>query len=184
MENPYAPPKEIDDVVVSNKDETQQNVLSREGNLIVCPDNATWPDRCAVCNAPVSGPKLTRRFFWHPSWIYLLFLVSWLIYLIVALIVRKKGTVHISVCEEHRKRRTAGILIASLGTALSLILLIAGAVMSDSNGAVAGAMVLLGIVGIILCLVLGLVMAKTVAPMKIVDGILWVRAGKAFTDSI
>ena len=182
MENPYAPPKEIDTPIASAETDAESE-LSREGNLIVCADNTIWPDRCVVCNTPVSGAKTTRRLFWHASWIYALVLVSWILYLIVALIVRKKGVIHISVCEQHRKRRISGILIATLGSLGCLGVLIVGASMT-SGGAAGGILAVAAIVGILACLIAGIIMARTVAPMKIADNTLWIKAGKAFTDSI
>ncbi|MBN2526536.1 MAG: hypothetical protein JXR76_09085 [Deltaproteobacteria bacterium] len=184
MENPYAPPKKIDDAVLPEHVANDLVGLRREGNFVVCADNAEWPDRCAVCNQAVSGRKMTRKLFWHPGWIYLLFLVSWILYLIVALIVRKKGTIHISVCERHRKRRVMGILIASIGSLMCLLLAIIGALMTDSGSPVSGAIVLIGILGIVTCLITGALMIRVVTPIKIADNTLWIKAGNAFTDSI
>jgi hypothetical protein len=72
------------------------------------------PDRCARCNRPVTLPQVRRTVYWPNSWLYLLSLLSLLIYVIVALIVRKKAVVQVSLCEEHRKQRWPAILMSWL----------------------------------------------------------------------
>jgi hypothetical protein len=60
------------------------------------------PSLCMRCGEP---PALTKRkqFSWYPTWVYLLILVHLLIFLIVALIMTKRLTVPVPLCEKHRR---------------------------------------------------------------------------------
>jgi hypothetical protein len=60
------------------------------------------PEVCAKCGEPsVTAPA--KKFSWHPSWVLVLILVHLLIYVIVALVLTKRMTVHLPFCERHRR---------------------------------------------------------------------------------
>ena len=68
------------------------------------PIGETLPERCIRCNEP-AVMDAPRRFTWHhPGW-YLLLLLAILIYVVVALIVRKNVRLAVGLCSEHRRRR-------------------------------------------------------------------------------
>ena len=111
--------------------------LWRSDRLLVMNKDATLPDRCVKCNAPANGKRLTRNLYWHSPYIYLLILLNLIIYVIVALIVRKKARVQIGLCDQHRtKRRLAlsfgwlaglgglGLFIVSLANSWGLLALV------------------------------------------------------------
>lgn len=99
----------------------------RSPKLLVLRRDAELPDRCVRCNGPAHGYRLKRKLYWHPPAYYLLILLSILIYAVVAIIVRKKATVHIGLCEEHRKGRKLAILTScGLGAGAVLSCVIAG----------------------------------------------------------
>lgn len=83
----------------------------QKGSTLVFSQNAVLPDRCVKCNAFVDGERLTKRLSWHHPAIYLLIFTGLLIYLIVALILSKRATVALGICEEHRRKRRYGMLI-------------------------------------------------------------------------
>jgi hypothetical protein len=60
-----------------------------------------------------------RVYYWHNPALYLVILAGVLVYLIVALIVRKSIRVRIPLCAHHAKRRSTGITIG-------LVLVVAG----------------------------------------------------------
>lgn len=86
----------------------------REGKLLVMSEGAGLPDRCIKCNAPAAGYRLKRTLVWHPPGWYLLILLHVLLYVIVALIVRKKVKVMLPLCEDHRRRRVTAIAVGWL----------------------------------------------------------------------
>ncbi|RSZ59361.1 hypothetical protein HF313_02955 [Massilia atriviolacea] len=74
----------------------------REGDMLVAPAQSRLPLRCVKCNAPATLDR-PRAFYWnHPGW-YLLLLV--VVYVAIALFVRKKAIVSIGLCGRHRRRR-------------------------------------------------------------------------------
>jgi type II secretory pathway pseudopilin PulG len=78
--------------------------LSASGNILVVPQNSILPDRCVKCgNTPVE-PCVKITFSWHHPGYYFL-LISPILYVIVALIVRKRIRLSIPLCEAHKSIR-------------------------------------------------------------------------------
>ena len=107
------------------------------------------------------------RLTWHHPLLYILLFVALLIYLIVAMVVRKMATIEIGLCDEHLKKRrrdlriTIGLLVAGLiGLALAI-------------GFSDGTYLLLGFLGLIAALIYGIVAVRVVAPAKIDDQFVW-----------
>ncbi len=110
-DNPYAPPMADLD---SSASLTEVTDGWRDGTLLVVPKGAELPDRCLKCNAPAHGYRFKRTLYWlQPAW-FILFLMSPPIYIVVYLIVRKKGKATAGLCLTHRKRRVLAILIGWL----------------------------------------------------------------------
>src|SRR4051794_37594891 len=100
--NPYAPPEAEVVHAPSGRDE---GGVWRDGLLLVMSKDGELPDRCLKCNLPAHGWRLKRNLSWHPQGWYLLILLHVLVYVIAALIVRKKATIMVPLCECHRRRR-------------------------------------------------------------------------------
>ncbi|MBL9146491.1 MAG: DUF4339 domain-containing protein [Verrucomicrobiaceae bacterium] len=81
----------------------------RSGPKLVFRSGASLPGKCIKCGQP-STTRQQRTLYWHAPWIYILVLVSLLIYVVLALVLRKKAEVAIPLCEEHRKARSNGLL--------------------------------------------------------------------------
>jgi hypothetical protein len=84
----------------------------RAGKLLVTPKEAEFPDVCVTCGQPGDGRRVKRTLYWHQPWIYALILISLWIYILVALLVRKKARVQFSVCPVHRRRHAIWVAIA------------------------------------------------------------------------
>ncbi len=151
----------------------------RDGKVVVLRAGAGLPSRCVKCNAPADGPTKWRRLYWHHPAIYLLILISILIYAIVALIVRKQAVVNPGLCAAHKRRRLAGILGGWAGVVLGLGLLIFG--VADDSGWTALAGVALffgGLFG-------GMVLAYLVSPARVDKDAVRLRGcGSAFLESL
>ncbi len=91
-------------------------MLWRSGKQLIMLKDAPMPERCVKCNGPAPGRGLKRNLTWHHPALYLLlvpwmfFFIPWLLYLNVAMAVQKRATVHIGLCERHRKRRLLAIV--------------------------------------------------------------------------
>ena len=79
----------------------------REGKVLIVAKNWVLPPVCVKCGAPAEGQAVGRKFYWHHPALYLLILVPYglLVYLVVALVVMKRGTVYLGLCRTHRHRR-------------------------------------------------------------------------------
>ena len=139
----------------------------REGPTLVMSKDASLPDYCVKCDAPANGFRLKRNLSWHHPALFLLVLLAWLLYLILAMVLRKRATVHLGLCQEHyEKRRT--FLIAGFVTLGVSFALIFGAIASDYPG-----VALLGVVGILASAFWLAFVARVVTVKKIDDQFVW-----------
>ena len=151
----------------------------REGKKLVTRSETPFPDRCVKCNASANGFKLKRVLYWHHPAYYFLLLCNLLVLLIVVLIVRKKAVLHIGLCDAHRKQRTLGIIICSVGMLGGIALMITGGVLES------GWVALIGVAGFFFGLIWGIVKARTIAATKIDNDIVWVSGvGPAFLNDL
>ena len=100
--------------------------LWRQGQTLVMGQDAELPDRCVKCNAPANGGKLRRNLYWHHPALYLLIFLNLLIYLIVALIVRKRAKISVGTCEKHRSSRARAIAAAWIMVVVGIGMTVAG----------------------------------------------------------
>ncbi len=118
--NPYSAPTASFDGVETGR-------CRREGGILVASTQEHFPPRCVKCNAPATMDK-PRTFVWHhPGW-YLL--IPFVVYVLVGGFVRKKATLVLGLCEQHRRRRFR-LSLASLGV---FFLGFAGLYMSARSG--------------------------------------------------
>jgi hypothetical protein len=118
-------------------------LLWRSGKVMVFTVGAELPDRCVKCNAPANGRRLKRTLYYHHPAVYLLLLCNLLIFVIVALLVRKRAELRIGLCDRHLALRKRNLLI-SWGLALAGLIMIVAAVAYDTlwPGLTGGAVVL------------------------------------------
>lgn len=140
----------------------------RKKSTLVMSRDAVLPYRCVKCNQETDR-RLKRRLTWHHPALYLIILVALLIYLIVALIVRKVAVVEVGLCEEHLAKRRRNVLIT-----WALVLLGAGgfvlAIMNEDPTYLLGGFVLF-----IAAIIYGLVAVRVVAPSKIDNQYVWLK---------
>ena len=89
----------------------------RVGQQFVVPRQAVpaLPPNCVKCGRPTQD-TMNKTFWWHNPVLLLIVLISPIIYVIVALIVRKSCKLNVPVCEEHRssyktKRWVGGLMM-------------------------------------------------------------------------
>lgn len=140
----------------------------RNQSQLVMSKDALLPDRCVRCNVPTTG-RLKRRLTWHHPAIYLIIFVALLIYVIVALVLRKTATVEIGLCDEHRAKRRRNLLITWALFGLGIAGFVLAIMMSDGTYLGFGALALLA------ALIFGVVAVRVVTPAKIDDRFVWLR---------
>ena len=173
--NPYAPPRAETEFVAGFTGSDQ--VLRREGDLVVIPVlGASFPPRCVVCNEP-GQHRLRRKLWWHPPGYYALICVGWVIYAIVAMIVRKSADFEIGLCNVHATRRRNAILLGWLGVPACIA---GGVLLIDAAPALATMLLCLSFV----LLVISLILVRLVSAARIQDGTAWIKVGRPFLDSL
>jgi hypothetical protein len=139
--NPYAAPAALLQVTATDE-------CYRDGKNFIVPFGADVPERCVKCDAPAELEK-ERSYAWHhPGW-YLTFFIGPLIYIIVALIARKRARLAVGLCEQHRQRRR-NLVWAGWG-ALAIGILSIFLSVNDVGG---GLFALVACTGILLSLIL------------------------------
>ena len=141
----------------------------QDGSLLVTTKDIVLPDRCVKCNGPANGYKLRRTLRWHHPLYYLLIFAGWLVYLIVALVIRKTARVHIGLCERHLTNRRIAIFVSWSVFALGIFAIIL-AIANET-----GALALLGIMMIIASAIYGALGARTIYASKIDERFAWIK---------
>ncbi len=80
---------------------------------MVVPRGAALPANCVKCGAPAQRPW-RKKFYWHHPAIYFIVLFNLLIYVIVALIVRKSMELNVPLCETHHGDRKRYNILAAI----------------------------------------------------------------------
>ena len=139
-------------------------VWRRKRQLVVAL-SAVLPDRCVKCNCEVGGSRLKRNLYWHHPALYLMLIFpGLLIYAIVAMAVRRRATLMIGLCPEHRSQRTRAILIAWLLAVLGGCGAFHG--IAHDEMPYVGA----GLLAVLVAMILGLVRGPVVQARKIDGG--------------
>lgn len=150
----------------------------RDKAILVMSKDALLPDRCVKCNVTTTG-RLKRKFAWHHPAIYILILVAWLAYLIVAMIVRKRATIEVGICDEHRAKRRTYIWISWALVLLGLGGFVAAFMWDDGTPA------LLGFLVLIVALFFGVFTTRVSVPTRIDDRFVWLRGiNKDYLDQL
>lgn len=169
--NPFAPPK-------ASLSPASPEGIWRDGRILVLTPGSALPPRCIKCNAPALQPQKPRKVYWHQPWIYLLILLNVLIYLIVALIVRKQAVVAPGLCPNHRRRHWIGIAVGWSSLPLFFAMVIASAATDECLWGI------LGLVAFLAALVTGIILSRIVLADRIdADFVRLKGCGNAFLDS-
>lgn len=153
-ENLYAAPK-------SDLNEGVPVSCQRMGKLVFVPVNHDFPERCIICNAPSKQPTKQRKMHWHSPWLFLLFLLSIPIYVIVALLVRKSMQVSPGYCDMHAKKRRRSMSIFLIP---AMVLMLGSLALGMSNS---GPVYVFAFCVGFLLLIPGAIASKTVTPKRI-----------------
>lgn len=129
-QNPFAPPRAQLGVGAG------EGSCWRDGQVLVTLRDAELPPACVKCGQPAAELK-RRTFYWHHPALYLIAICALLVYLVVAILVRRKATVTVGLCAEHRGRRLRGIGAGWGGALAGIALMVAGGYL-DSCGVMAG----------------------------------------------
>ena len=124
-ENPYSAPQSSFQMPATPAAGTNQGIW-RDGKKLVVHKQAVLPPICVKTNEP-SGRKIKRKYYWHHPAVYLAILLNLIIYIILALVIRKKHELEVPVAEETAGKRRTGIIIGWV-LALAAVALFVGAI--------------------------------------------------------
>jgi hypothetical protein len=174
--NPYAPPKaSLDGMDIR---------LWRVGKIIIMPKESDFPDRCVKCAEPTTW-RLERKLSWHPSGWYLLLLLNILLYVIVAMCIRKNAKISVPLCERHRRKRRNAILGAWGLVLLAFMTMFSAAAINSASPIPPEAVIIVGVVILVGAIILGMVGSQTLTPERIDDENVWLKgAGHEFLDEL
>jgi hypothetical protein len=144
----------------------------RNKSLLVMTKEAPLPGRCIKCNT-YTDETLKRKLTWHHPALYLLIFISILIYVVVALVVRKTATVNIGFCPEHLAARRKNVAITwGLGV-LTILSFVVGAMLEDFTFVFAAMALILATA------IYGIVTLRVVVPTKIDEHFVWLKGVNA-----
>lgn len=130
------------------------------GRKLVVPRDSVLPGQCVKCANSASEPWLRKTFSWHHPAIYIL-LISPILYIIVALIVRKRVNLAVPLCEAHKSIRRKRLWTAAV-LLLGCIPLPIWLATYINNDAADGLAILIGIA----MFIVGLVFLVYAAPVR------------------
>ena len=161
----------------------------RQGDRVVATRESDLGDACVKCGAAADGWRWNKTVYWHEPWLFvLIFFPGLLIYLIVALALRKSAKVSAGLCPAHRARRNRGLMIATALTILGAGGIVGGIVVSAESrrGGEWGVLgVLAGFALLIAAVVVANTMARVLTPKKIDAHYAWYGgAGEGYLRSL
>jgi hypothetical protein len=180
--NPYAPSRASlgagERVPAADRD--AGHAVWRYGDVLIMLIGAEMPGRCVKCNGPPDQPTRRRKVYWHHPALYGLLLFNVLIYAIVALVVRKRATVHAGLCIEHKKQRRIALILAWAAAISGIVLVLFGIGGSSGMwGAWVGVLLILG------ASIAGRIFGRVVYARKIDKTHVYLKGcGTAFLDSL
>ncbi len=169
VQQPFVPPPPIPSFSGYGGSYYQAPGVWQDGTNLITTKDIVLPDRCVKCNGPANGYRLKRNLSWHDPLYYLVIFAGVMVYVIVALIVRKTARVHIGLCEQHLNNRRMALYI-------SWFLFLAGiAVIIMAIAVESGVAGLLGVFMILAAAIYGSIGPRTIRASKIDEQFAWIK---------
>ncbi|MEQ9503495.1 MAG: hypothetical protein RIT81_41960 [Deltaproteobacteria bacterium] len=169
-ENPFAAPA-VDPFGPATTGDTSVAGIWRDGDVIVMEKGAMLPDFCVKSGEPASE-RLEKKLQWHHPAVYAALLFNVIIYLIIALIMRKTANVSIPIGPDAKAHRSKWIKIgwgAGLG---GLVVMFIGIPLEQP------VVILLGLGVAFFGLIGGLIGVRLLWPTKIDDQYVYLKGAK------
>lgn len=155
----------------------------QDGKQMVVMKDTPLPDKCYKCGAP-PVKVLKKTLNWHNPAIYLVLLANVIIYVIVAMCVRKTAKLGIPLCRDCNRARNRKLALAWAGAILGFMLLCAGIAYRSTDPSMSGIIAISGAILLLACL-LWAALASTVVAKKIDKTHAWLaKAGRPVLDSL
>ncbi|NVB39064.1 hypothetical protein G6O69_14570 [Pseudenhygromyxa sp. WMMC2535] len=141
----------------------EANTYWRQGDQLVAMKGAILPAQvCLATGKAADGVAVTKKLQWaHPA-VAIAILFNALIYVILYLALRKRGSLTYGLSSEFRSRRIKGILLAVLGPVVCILLMGVGAQTQGFEWAL-----IIGVIALFATLIGGIMLAQPFRVMKI-----------------
>ena len=141
-------------------------MIWRRKSVLVMNKHSQMPDRCIKCNTPTSH-RLKRNLRWHHPALYILIFGGMLFYVILAMVLSKKATINVGLCEAHAASRKRDLIITWVLVLLSFASFYSAVATDEMRLLLVAVILFLGAV------IYGMVKARVVSPQKIDDQFVW-----------
>ena len=174
-ENPYQPPTQpplkpgVPPVVA----QPMEVGLWRKDHLLVMHKSAELPAICVKSGQPAKR-RLRRSLSWHHPAIFLTILISVLVYVILALVLRKTATIHIGLSDRWFAIRRRAIIVGWICALAGIGVFVLGIAYAEQADWIVG-LIPGGLVLFFFGLIYGLVRARMVVPTRINDQYIWLK---------
>jgi hypothetical protein len=158
--NPYAAPR-ADVNAGAGGPYATPNAFWRSGPILMTRHGAVLPGRCVKCNAEAQESLKKQRFYWHHQAWFALVLANAIIYVVVAMIVRRHADVTYCLCAPHKQQRKRGVFLGVGGILFSLVLIFVGIANNQA------ALTLIAVLGFLVSIVIAIVKGRTLLPVRI-----------------
>lgn len=178
--NPYSSPLSDENVIQATLAEPPLAGpwVFRKGNQLVMHKGADLPDRCVKSNQPANGLRLRRNLSWHHPLIFLTLFIGILIYVILAIVLRKQATIYVGLSKPWFRKRRRAILIGWGLALLGIAIMVGSFVMiTDPNGHPSwiGWGLLIGLFVLLGGIINGIIGSQIVRPARITDDYVWLK---------
>lgn len=149
--------------------------LWRQGNVLVMHKLAPLPDICLKSNQPATR-RLKRNLSWHHPALAITILAGLLVYVVLALILTKRATIHVPLTEEWFERRKRRMLFA-WGVGLVCLAMMVGSIFLVAQTDEPGYLILMliGFLGGLIVLIAGQAAVGMVSPNRMTDEYIWLK---------
>ena len=171
--NPYSPPLQASCQPAALPADLVGQALYCKGRLLVMHRLAVLPDRCVKSNQAAHGRRLRRKLYWHHPAVFLSLLLNLIIYVILAMCLRKTARIDIGLSDQWYRKRRRGILIGwllFLGGLASLFVAAAYTTSPNLPG-----VIFLGVILSLIGAFYGLFAARLVVAARITDDYIWLK---------
>ena len=172
VENPYQAPQGV-----APSDQPgfhEHGGLWRKGSLLVMHKGGALPPRCVKSNTPTKR-SLKRKLTWHHPAVFIALLFNLLIYVILAIVLSKRATIHIGLSDAWFAKRRRAMLIAWTIVLTSIGMFAAAIAASDRYETAAPLVAIASPLVFIAGAIYGLLAARMVAPTRITDDYVWLK---------
>lgn len=171
--NPYAAPTMPQPMMAPTPN--YQGGVWRKGSILIMHQRAQLPQICVKSGLP-ANTWLKRNMSWHHPLCYLALLGGLIPFVVIALILTKRATVHIGLTNEWAARRKRWLTIGWTLALIGLVFLIGGIAIAANEVSEMGILgVPLGLVVMLTGGIAGGMGSALVSPKKITDEYVWMK---------